>query len=154
MKLLLDDPAAQDAQALALGASDGINQNRQAVYYFRSNFTSSGDRSIDNLLYDTKWGDSVMGSAVSLTYSFSTSASVYAYSGEPSSKLAFSTGQIDAARNALDAYAAVANLTFVETTDTASSAGDKIWLDKTIFAKLTLRLPEAAMKAENLNRQV
>ena len=87
----------------------------------------SGLNSIDSLAYGQKWGDA-LGTGVDLTYSFGTTDSVYidAYPGNaPTQGFAeFTDAQKAAARDALDTWSAVANVTFTEVTDSATVAGD------------------------------
>ena len=95
----------------------------------------SGANSIDSLLDFNKWGGAA-GSAATVTYSLQSGTSVW--STDPSSGYgspsgngepwhpgpALSPAQIAAFRDALNAWADVANVTFVEVTDSASVAGD------------------------------
>lgn len=82
----------------------------------------SGNAYVDGILGDYKWGTS------SLTYSFPTSASFYGTnygSSEPSTNFgALNAAQIQAAKAAFAAYAAVANITFTQVTESASTHGD------------------------------
>ncbi|MGL4396123.1 MAG: M10 family metallopeptidase [Hyphomicrobium sp.] len=78
----------------------------------------------------TKWGGP-LGSAVALTFSFpSASASHvvpygdYFGAGEWSGYQALSVGERAAVRSALNVWAAVGNIAFVETSDTASNVGE------------------------------
>lgn len=83
---------------------------------------------VNNVLSGYKWRLGI-GSAASLTTSFlSSGASYYNYSGvDASSPVSLNSNQIDKARLAMNAFAKVANLTFTETTDNASNAGDIRW---------------------------
>jgi serralysin len=87
-----------------------------------STVTTSGNPYVDGLLYGTKWA------VTTLTYSFPTSASFYGSSygsGEPTSNFeAMNPQQIAATRAVLANYSAVANITFVEVTETATQHGD------------------------------
>ena len=85
--------------------------------------TMSGDQGINALLIGTKWTSSMV------TYSFPTYGSTWTTSygdGEPWSanfSPLFSSDQA-AIRTALSSWSAVANLTFVETSDTDTVVGD------------------------------
>jgi serralysin len=87
-----------------------------------SRTTRSGNVYIDDLLGDYKWA------TTTLTYSFPTSASFYGSpygNGEPGSNFgALNAAQQNAARAALAAYSAVANITFTQVTESASTHGD------------------------------
>lgn len=75
----------------------------------------TGDPYIDGILTGTKWG------VTSLTYSFPTSSSYYEYTGESGYNFkAFTAVQQAAVRDVLDNYAAVANVTFTEITETST----------------------------------
>ena len=81
----------------------------------------SGNAYVDGILGDYKWGTST------LTYSFPTSGSFYGNygSGEPSNNFgALNTAQIQAAKAAFASYAAVANLTFTQVTESSTTHGD------------------------------
>src|SRR4029079_17948621 len=85
-------------------------------------YSSTGDAYIDGILTGLKWGVS------SLTFSFPTDPSFYGsryVSGEPTNNFkAFTALQEEAVRDILAMYSSVANLTFVETTETATIHGD------------------------------
>lgn len=82
----------------------------------------SGNAYIDGILGDYKWATS------NLTYSFPTSASFYGSgygSGEPQTNFgALNSTQIQTAKSAFAAYAAIANLTFTQVTESSSTHGD------------------------------
>lgn len=97
-----------------------------------SPFNLSGDTTIDSLLNENhvKW-DGALGTGANLTFSFpwiNDKPAYFAsyYSNEPSAdeRFGFNTAQIDAARNALEAWANVANLRFREVSDTSTNVGD------------------------------
>ena len=82
---------------------------------------------IDNLVDGTKWGGAI-GTGAHLTYSFSTSASVFSYSSTTHDPYtALNANQQAAARMAMNALSAICNLTFTEVADTAVGAGDIRW---------------------------
>lgn len=86
-----------------------------------SSVSRSGNAYVDGILGDYKWGTS------NLTYSFPTSASFYGSysSGEPSSNFgALNAAQIQAAKAAFASYAAIANLTFTQVTESSTTHGD------------------------------
>jgi serralysin len=87
-----------------------------------STFGATGTATIDALLGGVKWA------TTSLTYSFPTSASSYGTTygdGEPLNNFgALNATQQAAARASLTMYAAVANLTFTEVTESASVQGE------------------------------
>ncbi len=106
---------------------NGVNYSRASVTYYNPTGEGSADASITNLLGGSKWGGAI-GSGVTLTTSFSTVNSTYSYrNGDTNSVTTFSPTQITAARQAMAGWAAVANIAFVETTDTSSNAGDIRW---------------------------
>jgi serralysin len=81
---------------------------------------TSGDSNIDSVVYsvDNKWGPKMMGLGQSVTFSFM--ESLPSYHEADSSFTVFNEAMKTAARSALDAWAAVSNLSFVEVSD----AGD------------------------------
>lgn len=87
-----------------------------------SRVTKSGNVYTDAMLGDYKWA------TTSLTYSFPTSASFYGSpygNGETSSNFGtLNVAQQTAAKAALAAYAAVANIKFTQVTESASKHGD------------------------------
>ncbi|EIM25504.1 M10 family metallopeptidase [Microvirga lotononidis] len=82
----------------------------------------TGNAYIDGVLGDYKWANN------SVTYSFPTSGSIYgsSYGSKENTTNFGSLGSLQqaTARNALKAYASVANLTFTETSETASQHAD------------------------------
>jgi Ca2+-binding RTX toxin-like protein len=117
---------ARDATVLN-GGGNGVGSSRLAVTQFNIATEGSPDAGVNNLLYSQKWGSGIGASAALLT-SFSTAASAYSYADTAtSSVLVFNASQIAAAWGAMSAVAAVANITFTETTDSASNAGDIRW---------------------------
>jgi serralysin len=87
-----------------------------------SSYGPTGNPAVDGLLSGSKWAIG------SLTYSFPTSASFYGSpygSGEPTSNFeAFNSAQQTATRTILKLYSSVANIQFVEVTESASVHGD------------------------------
>ena len=84
--------------------------------------TPTGDPYVDGVLSGTKWG------VTSLTFSFPTDPSYYgsSYRGsEPTNGFkAFTSVQQGAVRAVLQMYSAVANVTFTEVTESATTHGD------------------------------
>ena len=85
--------------------------------------TPTGDPYVDGVLSGVKWG------VTSLTFSFPTDPSFYGSKygagSEPTNGFkAFTTVQQDAVRAALQMYSAVANVTFTEVTESATTHGD------------------------------
>jgi serralysin len=99
-----------------------------------SDVASSDNLIINTLLYGIKWEESAIGSPITLTYSFpyttnSTAlwSSDYNYYGsEPNASEVFGLNetQRDAARSALQSWANVANITFVEVEESGNTVGD------------------------------
>ena len=87
---------------------------------------NTGTETLDALLGQTKWGAGIPGSPVTLTYSFPTGTAFFLSSGytEFESWQAFDITQSAQARAALQSWANVANVTFVETVDNESVVGD------------------------------
>jgi serralysin len=84
-----------------------------------SSVSPSGDPYVDGILSGTKWA------VGSLTFSFPLDPSYYGYTGEPGSNFTtFTTVQQVAVREVLQNYASVANLTFIETTETSTQHAD------------------------------
>lgn len=86
-----------------------------------SSYNPTGNAAVDGVLSGTRWAVST------LTYSFPTSASFYGSypTGEAASAFQPLNGaQQDAVRDVLGQYAAVANIAFVEVTETATQHGD------------------------------
>lgn len=118
----IDAPVAQNALQLG-GPGTGITGNVLVVYQVNSDY-GNADISLTSLLSGNKWGGP-LGQSASLTYSFSTSSSVYNYPFFYKSTInEFRADQKQAARNILSLYTTVANLKFTEVADTAVSAGD------------------------------
>jgi serralysin len=96
-----------------------------------SSFSLTGNFSLDPLLNELhrKWGGTV-GAGVTLSFSFPWSSDSAFWqdsygAGEPASLLSFDPGQsMTAARNALQAWANVANLNFVEVSESPTEVGD------------------------------
>ena len=93
-----------------------------------SNVGKSGTATTDALLGGTKWGSGAVGQAVTVTYSFAQSGLLWRAgygSGEPSYGFQPLNGtQMEAARKALNAWSAVANVSFVEVTESDTAVGD------------------------------
>ncbi len=87
-----------------------------------STVAPTGNAYVDGVLSGTKWA------VTTLTYSFPSSASFYGSgygSGEPTSNFeALNSVQMDATRDALAQYSAVANITFKEITETSTQHAD------------------------------
>lgn len=73
---------------------------------------------------EPKWGSSTVGTAATVTYSFMTAAPSYADADDRFRFAEFNASQREAAREALAAWAAVADITFVEVSD--SGGGGQI----------------------------
>jgi len=73
---------------------------------------------------EPKWGSSRVGTGATVTYSFMTAAPSYADADDRFRFAAFNTSQREAASEALATWAAVADITFVEVSD--SGSGGKI----------------------------
>ena len=89
--------------------------------------SSSGNQSIDALLFGMKWGSHTLGVGVALTYSFPTDPAAF-YSRYGSNEQFFlyplTSSQQSAAISALDKWAEVANLTFTLSVDNVSTVGE------------------------------
>ena len=114
------------------GGGNGVGASVLGVYQFTSN--EIGDASVQglsvrNLSGGIKWGTEAPGNGASLTYSFLVQGiSQYNESeGGSSVTSSFTDAQKSAAQSSMQKYANVANLTFSQVTDTASSAGDIRW---------------------------
>src|SRR5688500_5442177 len=91
-----------------------------------SNVSDSGDVTIDALLGGTKWGGGA-GTGVSIAYSFPSGTAFRdpSYPGnEWSSWGALTAGQMIQARATLQSWSNVANITFIEVSDTSTNVGD------------------------------
>ena len=92
-----------------------------------TDITLSGDSLIDSLVYGTKWGGS-LGSGAMLSYSFLSNNSYYAarysFDNEYLNSYQLSSNQKTAVTQALDAWAAVANIDFSLTVDSSTNTGD------------------------------
>jgi serralysin len=95
-------------------------EGRQAL----SGSETSGDNNIDTVVVgaSSKWGIGMMGVGTTVTYSFMDS--LPSYHDADSSFTVFNSTMEAAARSALDAWAAVANISFVEVSD--AGAGGQI----------------------------
>ena len=92
---------------------------REANLTATASVSPTGDPYVDGILTGIKWG------VTSLTFSFPTDPSYYGYTGESGNNFkAFTTVQQDAIREVLHNYAAVANVTFTEITETSTQHAD------------------------------
>lgn len=93
-----------------------------------STVANSGTATTDALLGGSKWGSGAVGQAVTVTYSFAQSGLLWRTgygSGEPSYGFQPLNGtQMETARKALNAWSAVANVSFVEVTESSTVVGD------------------------------
>ncbi|WP_374489593.1 pre-peptidase C-terminal domain-containing protein [Zoogloea sp.] len=113
-----------------LPPTGGINSSISQVSYIT--VPAAVDDAIDNLVGNVKWGGGI-GTGAQLTYSFSSSASVFNYQNifngvvahAPVSALNAKQQQVAIA--AMGMVSAVANVTFTQVTDTPTSAGDIRW---------------------------
>ncbi|MDD2179151.1 M10 family metallopeptidase C-terminal domain-containing protein, partial [Acidovorax sp. D2M1] len=115
------------------GGGNGIGASVLGVYQFDpstdiGNFTVQG-LSVRNLAGGVKWGIEGLESGASLTYSFLVQGVSLYEEDEGNSAItsSFSAAQKAAAQTAMQKYANIANLTFTQVTDTATSAGDIRW---------------------------
>lgn len=96
------------------------------TYAFSSLTIVDHAQSIKNLLYGVKWGSGI-GSGVTLTYSYGTAASVFNYNsadGAVAYRTELTPTQKTAVVNALGLWGGVANVSFTQVVETASSVGD------------------------------
>lgn len=94
-----------------------------------STFALSGDNTIDALVnVGIKWGAGGQGVSATVTYSFPQGGAAWIgdyWNGEPFDGFqGFNATQRNAARQALQLWSEVANITFVEVADTAGDVGD------------------------------
>ena len=107
------------------GGTGGIDSSVSQVTYIT--VPTSVSDNIENLVDGAKWGGAI-GTGAQLTYSFSTSASVFTYSNSTHDPYtALNVNQQAAARMAMNALSSVCNITFTEVADTAVGAGDIRW---------------------------
>lgn len=110
--------------AVAPGAS-GVSPSGYGAW---SNVGKSGTATIDALLGGTKWGSGAAGQSATVTYSFAQSGLLWSTgygSGEPSYGFQpLNASQMSVARKALNAWSAVANVSFVEVTESSTDVGD------------------------------
>lgn len=97
-------------------------------YSASSSVGKSGTATTDALLGGSKWGSGAVGQAVTVTYSFAQSGLLWRSgygSGEPSYGFQpLTSTQMEVARKALNAWSAVANVTFVEVMESTTDVGD------------------------------
>src|SRR5262245_19672605 len=96
------------------------------AYSTWSSVSNSSDSRIAPLVIGTKWGGALGVGAV-VTYSFPGALATWAGSYPESSASDYrglNSQERNAARQALKAWSDVANITFVETSDTAKDVGD------------------------------
>jgi Ca2+-binding RTX toxin-like protein len=120
-------PIAADIVTPLPGGGNGITASRQASAFFDPATDGGSNASVKNLLWGSKWGGTVMGQPVTLTYSLASVNSVYDYTDSSSSlgsRLPLDANQASAVLSTLAAYSAVARLTFNALTDSATQAGD------------------------------
>ncbi len=90
----------------------------------------SGTSYIDALLSGTKWGSSIPGQGITLTFSIPQAGAVWTpdyarfLDNEPSRFVAMGSSDAGAFRNALEAWENVANIQFSEISETSSSVGE------------------------------
>ncbi len=116
------------ARLSAASANDAFPDPAAAPYLSDSPFayvTTSGDRTIDAISGPAKWG-AAQGGPATVTYSFGEAGSswIEGYAEPRSGYAPLSEGQREAVRSALDAWAAVGNIQFVEVQDKGDSQGD------------------------------
>lgn len=97
-------------------------------------FAVPTDNSLASLLVGEKWGGAV-GEPLTISYSFATASSRYGYSGEWTTGGApLDAEEQAAAELALANYAAVADITFIETAETATEVGDIRFAESAMLA--------------------
>lgn len=127
-----NEPAEDQLPAYSLiynGSGNGISGSRANVLQFDLSQRSNA-AGIDNLLFrgsaGMKWG-TALNQGVNLTFSFSSANSTYISGATPGSQLSMTATQITAARQAMQVYSNISNLSFTEVADTSTSAGDIRW---------------------------
>jgi serralysin len=116
--------------------------NEEGNFQYTDGLPLSGDSRIDPLLnsWDVKWGGSV-GTGVTLTYSFPGSSAFwfadYSDDNEPSNMTRLNASQQAAFEAALQTWADVADITFVEITDSTSNPVNVAVLRAAIFDGMT-----------------
>ncbi|MBE9609984.1 M10 family metallopeptidase [Chitinilyticum piscinae] len=106
-----------------MAARDGVHASISNVSSF-----SEGELGYNWLLFGRKWGGP-LGTGVSLTYSFVTSADAISYGNQFVTKPAFNSAQKTAATMALNAWSSVADIKFTQVADSKAGAGDIRWLN-------------------------
>ena len=104
------------------GGGNGMDRSREASTYFSPSSEIGSDVSINNLAWGAKWGIGI-GEGVNLTYSFSDNKSV----NLDRTVVSMSPEQMQAAKNAMQAYSNIANIKFIEVADAIQAAGDIRW---------------------------
>ena len=89
----------------------------------------SGNWQIDALIWGSKWGAGGHGTGATVTYSFTTNANSFWVTNYPENVFgnyagALSSAEMNAAKSALGAWAAVANIKFVSTSDNITNVGE------------------------------
>ncbi|OGT79380.1 MAG: hypothetical protein A3H91_00725 [Gammaproteobacteria bacterium RIFCSPLOWO2_02_FULL_61_13] len=116
--------------------------NEEGAIQFTDGLPLSGDARFDPLLtaWDIKWGGAV-GTGVTLTYSFPGStaywSSDYSDDNEPSDMTKLNTSQQAAFTDALQTWADVADLSFVQITDATTASGEVAIIRAAIFDGMT-----------------
>jgi serralysin len=107
-----------------------------------SNLPRTGLSTVDGILNGKKW------SSTTITYSFPTDASFYEYSGETSQGFqAFNAAQKAAMTAVLAEYASVANLNFVEVTETSTTHATLRFAESNAAATAYAYYPSATAQA-------
>jgi Ca2+-binding RTX toxin-like protein len=121
-------PGSTDVVVPMPGGGNGVNASRLASASFSPVTDGGSNPSVQNLLWGYKWGGTVMGQPVTLSYSLATVSSVYNYADNSNdaggSRLPLNALQASAVVSTLAAYSAVARLSFNALTDNALQAGD------------------------------
>jgi len=118
-------PAPIDGNAIDTGSA-------QSAVNVASASTASQNQDVKELVAGTKWGAGALGSAVNVTYSLHNASSTYSapgsYSAAPEAPYDnaqdLPAAMVTAVQNALQAWSNVANITFTQVADTATTAGD------------------------------
>jgi flagellin-like hook-associated protein FlgL len=114
-------------------AGNGVDTGSvQSAVFVPAGTTASQNQAVKEVVYGTKWGAGAIGTPVTITYSFHNASSTYAapgsYSGAPEAPydnpVDLNASMVTAVQRALQNWANVADLTFVQVADTATSAGD------------------------------
>ena len=126
--------------------ANGIDSSITSVISFNPKTAVGAPTYVKNILYGMKWGTG-FGEGITLSYSFSTASSVFSYSTPAISQIKdISDGQKASALSVMSLWSDVANITFSETTDSSSGAGDIRWnaTDSTSVATASAYLPHSS----------